>query len=417
MDRNPLDRPLFSTEAAVPAALVPGVVAASRETDVNTQRWSEQLCPGPRDFWLTDTAARVLGLPWFLPAAFTSTTVLGICMIVCPQVYDIDVNTGHTASCSLTDAQPLAIIGSTFVALGRVILIGTLVGFSRVTNNDDNTKSGELVQLGAGSRMIAAPSIDRRFRVIRQVIHIVNGLHLRGCAKFWTVLNFLMSVPMGMYNCYWMLFAVHNGNWLYAIPYGIPLAVYNLFIAPLVVAWYVVLKQAAALATARVTNVKRSIECFNPMDTEWESEVVAEIRVLVTETFPLLSSGWAIPSAFVVVACWLLTVSQVCTILQGLSTLQLQGLDLLGNAVFCFIFVTVPALILFDMAVASTECDGLVKALNDKRIAGISDESHTSIYKLEIMLGHLNKVRARKQDGVPLPLICTVCDATCRIKA
>ena len=63
------------------------------------------------------------------------------------------------------------------------------------------------------------------------------------------------------------------------------------------------------------------------------------------------------------------------------------------SAAWADLFFAFPMLVLWDAACASTDCDVLVVALNDKRIADISDESHIKIYKLEIMLGHLNKVR------------------------
>eukprot|EP01052_Picozoa_sp_SAG31_P013830 SAG31_NODE_843_length_11551_cov_6.757772_6_plen_129_part_00 len=76
----------------------------------------------------------------------------------------------------------------------------------------------------------------------------------------------------------------------------------------------------------------------------------------------------------------------------GRATRSARGPAQSGSLLFAFSMACVPALIMFDFANCSTECDLLVKSLNDKRIADTSDETHVKIFKLEVMISHLNKV-------------------------
>ena len=51
---------------------------------------------------------------------------------------------------------------------------------------------------------------------------------------------------------------------------------FNIVLVPLLLTWYLTLKQSAALVSARVVRVQRSIVQFDLTDSQWETEVVAE---------------------------------------------------------------------------------------------------------------------------------------------
>jgi hypothetical protein len=339
----------------------------------------EQLCPGPRDFWLSAFAGWVLKPRWVLPVTFVVVSSIGISLAVCPQIYTLGADL-QNESCSLADATALSSIAAVSACLARPTILHVLVELRRFTAT--TTKDNELVLLGGGSKMIAAPPVDSSH--CWQLIHVVSGRDIRGCAKMWTGMVFVFSLIWCVHTQD-TIRAAAAGNWQYALFYGFPMSFYNICVMPLGVCWYLTLKQGAALVSARVVEAQRSVARHNVMDAQWETEVVAEIVSIATSVLPLLSKGWSAGAAMLCLGCWTMSISNICRVLQSQHVTE--------NVVAAVCFIVSPMLILWDVASAGTECDNLMKALNDKRISDISDESHVKIHKLEILLGHLNKVR------------------------
>ena len=156
---------------------------------------------------------------------------------------------------------------------------------------------------------------------------------------------------------------------------------------PCAIAWWATLTQSAALVKHAVAVVRGSIPRCSPAEPNWDAHVVTPTLALVREMLPTLSRGWSNSAAASCMCCWSWTLGCVCAALRAQSVGAAAYHGLYGFCAACF-----PFMILWDMADASTECDLLVRALNEKRIADPSDDTHAKVYKLEVMLGCLNKV-------------------------
>ena len=73
--------------------------------------------------------------------------------------------------------------------------------------------------------------------------------------------------------------------------------------------------------------------------------------------------------------------------------------DAIGSITSAFIMTCLPLIALQYVAATSSECDVLVQALNEKRLANCSDEHHVKINKLEVLLGNLNQVAPHCVDA------------------
>jgi hypothetical protein len=147
---------------------------------------------------------------------------------------------------------------------------------------------------------------------------------------------------------------------------------------PLGLALYLTLK----MGSGQVTKVRHNIVRIDPQAPEWETEVVAEVLELVTRVLPTLSDGWSEAAVAVTAIGWAFALAYVCWALSSPSTMSM---------IIYFVEALIGAAFLYDLADTSTECDLLVKALNDKRVSHPADEHHIKIQKIEVMLNQLNK--------------------------
>lgn len=153
---------------------------------------------------------------------------------------------------------------------------------------------------------------------------------------------------------------------------------------------------------AAIHKVNQAISRYDVNSRDWEQKVVKGTVTLITDTVPTLSRGWATGAAFACMLLWCYALSAGSDAL--IKAYVIEGLYILGVrlwiwvALAAIIITCSPALVLWDVAHVSTECDVLVTSLNDKRLSSALDKTfdaiHAKVGKLESMLNRLNKVRA-----------------------
>lgn len=150
---------------------------------------------------------------------------------------------------------------------------------------------------------------------------------------------------------------------------------------PVAVAWWHSLKVAASLASDAITEVIKKIQQYNPSDAEWDSDVVPSTLKLATHTLPQLSRGWGTSLALGACAVAFIDGTLFCWLLQykgnhyPVLIIVVSGLGLAMAA---------------DVASASSKCDHLVTALNNKRIECKNVSHDEKLRFLERVLENLN---------------------------
>lgn len=110
------------------------------------------------------------------------------------------------------------------------------------------------------------------------------------------------------------------------------------------------------------------------LDKDWDSSVVPKILQLAQKTLPDLSHGFGTGLFTLATAFWLLSASAFAS---SLRELRLSGFFRSFN-LFCF-----PLLVAIDVASASSDCDSLVVALNEKRKQTMDLETDQKLQVLE----------------------------------
>lgn len=315
---------------------------------------------------LVATAARILACRATYPA------VVLMCLAIIPTQW---LSTGL-----LAPENPLLLrIGKAISAVSASLLVMLPRDFSRVTKT-----SGELDKLGAAH--IAIPSEKRKCFAVWVRVCTVSCV----VATLGAMAISITGAQTAINNRDAML---ASNRLLGALLYGV--------LIPLAVAWYLTLKQAAILVSVSTYKILEAVNRCTPASAAWDSDVVAPILKLIKDTLPTLSDGWQQGSASVCLCCWALGLGTLC---QGLSTLGDPEAFCLQQGVaegsfFCSIeygiisaamLLCLPLLVLYDLANTSSDCIGLVKALNDKRIADPKDINHLAIHKLEVMIDQHN---------------------------
>jgi hypothetical protein len=336
--------------------------------------------PCPRNFWLTRAAKRVLAPAWVVPTLFLSQFTDGVIQATCPQVMY-----GGFEACSLADAPPLLIVREACGGgLGGIAVVGAVASLRRllVTPLPAGGGTGPLERLGAQTGwMVLAPPRGQSL-----LVAMAQGYELRRWAQLLGLIAALQAPLQLVYDAiYSGIYLFQNGNWLAAV-HMVGSGAANGVAIPLALAWWLTLKQAAALATHEVRVVRCAVHRCAASSEAWEAEVVQGCKALAECTLVTLSAGWAGGAAAVCVATWAVALGNIAGALRQQELAKL-AVALLGPA----LLACLPAALLWDLADASSECDLLVKDLNDKRLKDPSDATHVTIVKLETMLGQLNK--------------------------
>jgi hypothetical protein len=317
--------------------------------DTNAAADAKVVCPPAKGFVLDRLVSAAVS-PSFVPPIIVAmaVAVLVLVAIMMSSQSHPNILTLMNVSCIL-----MAVLSLSFVP----------PYFRRVTR-----RSGMLEKLGAGKAMISA----------RAKLHLV-----------WSArLLFFMFGALAIF-CFMFMFAVivwssaggRTMDWK-----GMALLLIGAtLMATLLVAcasWWHTLKIASALVHEAIHEVIDTIEKLHPLSKEWDEQVDAKAMLLATETLPQLSDGWGTALGIAASGCLLFGFGCV------LNFLNIGSTENLVNAFFCVCFAFFLAL---DVAAASSECDKLMVALNNKRISDRSMEVHDKLQILEVTLSKLNR--------------------------
>ena len=348
----------------------------------------------PKRFGLNRVAGSAVQKPCVVPMLIAIAVIQGSIQTLCPQYRGAE-------KCSLAGAPALDAYHQALSSLGVVAMAAVLPSFQRVS-----AYGNELDELGAGTKMVAAPPVDSGVLSLKGAVLFLQGNNLSAWAKVLSIAVVAVAMIEGPIFVYHAVKAALQGQHLFAV-HEACVAFFYACTIPCVVAWFLTLKMAAALTKYQVGTVRRNVERCSATSPQWEADVVGETVRLIKETLPALSSGWSSGAAAVCVACWAVAFVNLIVALQSGSSGDDQNAKVLlvptepiVRIPMCLGVLCCPAVILWDLADASTECDELVTSLNNKRIDEPTDEVHISIYKLEVMLRQLNKVRIATWRGV-----------------
>ena len=335
---------------------------------------NEQPCS--RNFWVTRAAARVLARAWVVPALVVAGVVELVGEAGCPQFWDFRID-GAADVCSLMKAPPLLTVENGAAGLNKLAFVGVAAALRELLRD-----GGALEQLGEQAEwMVLAPPRGQAL-----LVSVAQGYELRRWAQLLGLIAAGLAgayLPISAFQTIDHIFG--DGNWVVAALYAAEVLLHGVAM-PLVLAAWLTMKQGAALATREVRVVRCAIHRCDPGSTEWEQHVAQGAKALAQRTLPTLSGGLSGGAAMACAGCWLGSLQIVGAALQRTNIAGLAGGLLVAALVACL-----PAIILWDLADTSSECDLLVKDLNDKRLADFSDSAHVTIFKLETMLNQLNK--------------------------
>ena len=282
--------------------------------------------------------------------------------------------------CWIDDTAPLTSIAETFGALGGFAIVGSM----HVLRDATSPNNGAMIAMGAGS----------------------GGLTLKAAGNSSTKLGlqcwdkFLFSVMVGVFifGALWLtaISSGDYGNLRTAIPSGDVLTIIFCLASyawwcvavPLILACFFSMKVCARLAMYRIITVRRSAAIFAPGTEDWEQQVVVATRELINTVLYNLSQAFGNFVVTICLFCWAMALYHLC---YGLAAREEAGYAWVTSFVLCFFFVCAPLFVFYDLAMGGTECDKLVAALNDKRIAEPTDVNHQNILKLEVMIKQLFK--------------------------
>jgi hypothetical protein len=154
-----------------------------------------------------------------------------------------------------------------------------------------------------------------------------------------------------------------------------------LVIVPLL-AWWHSLKAAALLAEDAVDDVIEDIKSTDVGDEAWDSLVIPAVMNLVTDTLPTLSHGWGLSLGLLFAGCGPLWLGYLNNFLWW------------GNLTTGMLLIAIPVglfLVASDVAAASSKCDDLMNALNQKRFTSPTIEVDSKLQVVEHALERLNR--------------------------
>ena len=125
--------------------------------------------------------------------------------------------------------------------------------------------------------------------------------------------------------------------------------------------WYHTLKSASVLVADAVAESRQAIERCSPTSPEWQSEVLPSVLRLCDETLPWLSDGWGDVVGASFIGLWVGAVAFFASFLENGAPYTAFG------TVLCLLL---PLGVSYDAASASSDCDMLADALNEKRKRG-----------------------------------------------
>eukprot|EP01052_Picozoa_sp_SAG31_P018209 SAG31_NODE_1281_length_9019_cov_4.758072_1_plen_487_part_00 len=336
----------------------------------------ESVEPCPYGFVLTRASKRVVSPWWVVPALGCAGVANLAITVACPQWADPH----HTCTPVVSDAPLIAIDVVSQGFAGIALLLGVPATLRNLLLGPAPT-GGALERLGEQAQWTLLTPPRGQFVAVSMVL----GYRLRYWACLGTVIAAMVaagSTPLHVFDAASLLAGGDILGGIVSVIRGVNFGI----VIPLFISWWLTLKQGAAFAMREIRRIRGAIQRYAVGSPDWEAKVVQGIKTLVQCTLPSLSAGWAGGALIVCVGIWLGT---LCRVAKALQQPQLDAL--IANLALAAFYSCIPALVLWDVANASSECDLLCIDLNFKRLDESSDSTHLAIVKLETMLGKLNK--------------------------
>jgi hypothetical protein len=290
------------------------------------------------------------------------------------------------------DKAPLRTVGSICLAMSAMLVGGGVVlSLRRVTRRG----KGQLWQLENEVLQLTNTTFDPPQRwncalLVASISMVAIGVErfVAGCVGHGEMSDPRLQIRVGH-------------DWLttpqrvFAIISGLV----NIFAIPMVFTWYLALKQASLHVTTIISYIHKSVIAGSPLAQDWDHEVVPTLRLAMQTILPTLSAGFGDGIIAVWSAFWMISLGCFAQYLQDGAPLFL---------VYMCMAATFPLFLALDVARASTACNQILAALNNKRISQMDPTIHNKILMLETALLHLNSRQVRHCQGVLLKLIRTV---------
>ena len=160
------------------------------------------------------------------------------------------------------------------------------------------------------------------------------------------------------------------------------LGLFGIVTAPFIFGWWLALKTASLLVSDCVIEARKKVASTSPIETAWDESVVPMMLQLLQSTLPALSTGFGDGVILAFVTCWILSLGSLCNWLATGIPGVLIGVVNMAMA---------PLLLAMDVAGASSECDNIRSALNDKRAKSMTIEADAKIQLVERLLQNANR--------------------------
>jgi hypothetical protein len=246
-------------------------------------------------------------------------------------------------------------------AIANPLVSLTMISLHKVMREGD----GHLVQLGLGVTKVSADAaaLLKRWNVVLMVLMspvVLVGIMISlTCGDGCDIVNDRVQFVRAQ---------IFSLSWIYVVP--------------LVLTWYLALKEASLLVSDLVLEVRKQIRDTDFKSPEWDAEVVPKVKELLTHTLPTISHGFGDALLAFWAAAWVLAFGQFSAALMDDG-----GSFHLINA--C-VFLVFPLFVALDVAGASSDCDSIAASLNDKR-ADAMDQSDDKLVRMERLLSLANR--------------------------
>lgn len=311
--------------------------------------------PTHKEFFLTRISGAFLALP---PAVPLVVLVQVFFSIACTTYHDGDIS-------ALTQMTDLCIASGCSISI-----IGSTVSLHRATGT--GVGRGQLVALGAGKMRIS----ERARRSLGRAY--VCACLLAGVYFAVGLVCFVSATRVGTHS-------MISGRLITAVYARAMFMCGFMFINASLMnfQWWYTLKLASVLVADAVAETLQAIERCSPISTEWEAEVLPRVLQLCDTTLPLLSRGYGLGVVANFLGMWLVAAGWFAGFLENGSHAAAYW------TVTCVLF---PLGISYDAASASSECDRLSDALNEKRMRGdIQDQAFAhAVRSIELILNNQN---------------------------
>ena len=207
------------------------------------------------------------------------------------------------AACRTSAPNFLASLSSVLDACMYVALVALMHSFRQLNDGARRSISGAgplrltkslLDDLASASRAGSCLTLDGSDGTI---------VRLRKHVYFWTIFATVAFVAQAAFWGYHQTVNLLTAQWFRAsVNFGAAIVLCAAMVV--IPAWYIMCKLSCVLVTMVVSSTRQLVHACDVEDAAWETEVQAQILLLVTKTLPTLSREMGFGAAAVCFACW-----------------------------------------------------------------------------------------------------------------